>query len=102
MWLGGANRDPAQFAEPDQLNLRRRENRHLSFGHGIHFCLGAPLARVEGVFAFSTLLRRLQTLRLKTETLEWTPSQVLRRLRELPVTFLKRARSPLHTVSLQF
>jgi len=88
MCLGGANRDPAQFAEPDQLNLRRRENRYLSFGHGIHFCLGAPLARVEGEIAFSTLLRRLQTLRLETEALEWTPSRVFRGLRELPVTFV--------------
>jgi len=77
-----------EFAEPDQLNLRRRENRYLSFGHGIHFCLGAPLARVEGEIAFSTLLRRLQTLRLETEALEWTPSRVFRGLRELPVTFV--------------
>jgi len=50
--------------------------------------LGAPLARVEGEIAFSTLLRRFQTLRLETETLEWTPSQVFRGLRELPVTFV--------------
>lgn len=87
MCLGAANRDPTQFAEPDQLNLSRQENRYLSFGYGIHFCLGAPLARVEAEIAFSTLLRRLEAMRLETETLEWIPSQVFRGLRELAVIF---------------
>lgn len=87
MCLGAANRDPAQFAESDQLKLGRQENRHLSFGYGIHFCLGAPLARVEAEIAFSTLLRRLQAMRLETGTLEWVPSQVFRGLRELAVIF---------------
>ena len=87
MCLGGANRDPAQFAEPDRLDLHRQENRHLSFGQGIHFCLGAPLARVEAEIAFSTLLGRLQALHLDTEILEWQPSQVFRGLKELPVSF---------------
>jgi cytochrome P450 len=87
MCLGGANRDPAQFAEPDRLDLHRQENRHLSFGQGIHFCLGAPLARVEAEIAFSTLLGRFQALHLDTEVLEWQPSQVFRGLKELPVSF---------------
>ncbi len=87
MCLGAANRDPAQFPDPDQLNLRRRENRHLSFGYGIHFCLGAPLARVEAEIAFNTLLRRFQELRLETGILEWGPSLVFRGLRELPIAF---------------
>ncbi|MBO0783002.1 MAG: cytochrome P450 [Ktedonobacteraceae bacterium] len=87
--LGAANRDPAQFAEPDRLNLRRQENRHLAFGQGIHYCLGAPLARVEAEIAFSTLVRRLRSPRLaipETE-LEWSPSLVFRGLRSLPITF---------------
>ena len=87
MCLGAANRDPAQFPDPDQLNLRRRENRQLSFGYGIHFCLGAPLARVEAEIAFNTLLRRFQELRLETGILEWGPSLVFRGLRELPIAF---------------
>jgi cytochrome P450 len=87
MCLGAANRDPAQFSDPDQLNLRRTENRYLSFGYGIHFCLGAPLARVEAEIAFSTLLRHFKELRLETEVLEWVPSLVFRGLRELPIVF---------------
>jgi cytochrome P450 len=87
MCLGAANRDPAQFSDPDQLNLRRTENRYLSFGYGLHFCLGAPLARVEAEIAFSTLLRHFKELRLETEVLEWVPSLVFRGLRELPIVF---------------
>jgi cytochrome P450 len=67
MPLGAANRDPAQFADPDWLLLPRPENRHLSFGLGVHFCLGAPLARVEGEIAFSTLFKRSLHLRLETD-----------------------------------
>jgi cytochrome P450 len=85
--LGAANRDPAQFPEPDRLDLNRLENRHMSFGHGIHFCLGAPLARVEAEIAFNTLLRRFPGLRLETGELEWGPSIVFRGLRRLEVKF---------------
>ena len=87
MVLGAANHDPAQFADPDRLVLARPENRHLSFGLGIHFCLGAPLARVEGEIAFSTLFKRFQHLRLETGTPDWMPSLVFRGLQQLPVTF---------------
>jgi cytochrome P450 len=89
MLLGAANRDPAQFAHPDQLDLHRSENRHMAFGLGIHFCLGAPLARLEGEVAFNTLLRRLPDLQLATEEVEWTPSIAFRGLMELPVSFAK-------------
>ena len=58
MCTGAANHDPEQFSEPDRLRLDRPENRHLSFGLGIHFCLGAPLARLESEIAFHTLLAK--------------------------------------------
>ena len=85
MLLGAANHDPAQFSAPDQLNLSRPENRHLAFGLGIHFCLGAPLARVEGEIAFSTLVRRFPGLHLETEDIAWQPSVVFRGPKQLPI-----------------
>ena len=85
--LGAANRDPDQFPEPDRLDLGRRDNRHLAFGWGIHFCLGAPLARLEGQLAFATLLRRLPRLALATERVEWRQTATLRGLAALPVRF---------------
>ena len=85
--IGAANRDPAQFPEPDRLDLGRIDNRHIAFGFGIHFCLGAPLARLEGQVALGTLARRLPALALATDTVEWRESQVLRGLKALPVTF---------------
>lgn len=86
--LGAANYDPAQFADPDRLNLLRSENRHMAFGQGIHFCLGAPLARIEAEIAFSTLVRRLRDPQLVEGTeLEWSPSLVFHGLRSLPITF---------------
>jgi cytochrome P450 len=85
--VGAANRDPAHFADPDRLDLARADNRHLAFGFGIHFCLGAALARVEGQVAIATLLRRLPGLRLDIETPEWRESSVLRGLKALPVRF---------------
>lgn len=86
MLLGAANHDPEQFADPDRLMLPRTENRHLSFGLGVHFCLGAPLARVEGEIAFGTLFNRFPHLRLATDTVEWQPSIVFRGLTQLPVS----------------
>ena len=84
--IGAANRDPAQFPDPDRLDLGRVDNRHIAFGFGIHFCLGAPLARLEGQVALGTLARRLPALALATDTVEWRESQVLRGLKALPVT----------------
>ncbi len=83
--LGASNHDPAQFAQPDTLDLRRQENHHLAFGQGIHFCLGAPLARVEAEIAFGTFLRNFPNSGLGAETIEHFPSQVFRGLTALPV-----------------
>lgn len=69
--LGAANRDPAQFPDPDQLDIERQPNAHIAFGYGIHFCLGAPLARMEGNIAISSVLNRLPNIQLKGDTLEW-------------------------------
>jgi cytochrome P450 len=85
--LGAANRDPAQFAEPDRLDIRRRENRHIAFSHGAHFCLGASLARLEAQIAISTMIKRLPDLRLETEELTWREFFSLRGLVSLPVVF---------------
>lgn len=85
--LAAANRDPDCFPDPDQLDLRRTNNRHLSFGYGPHFCLGAPLARLEGEMAIGALIRRLPTLRLATETITWRPKPAFRGLEALPVTY---------------
>jgi cytochrome P450 len=86
-FIGAADRDPAQFPEPDRLDLSRADNRHIAFGWGIHFCLGAPLARVEGQIAIETLVRRLPRLELVTEAIEYRQSLTLRGLKELPVKF---------------
>jgi len=85
--IGAANRDPAMFPDPDRLDLARTDNRHLAFGGGIHFCLGAALARLEAQIAFGALVRRLPRLALATPTPEWRPAAVLRGLTALPVTF---------------
>ncbi|MEV5600201.1 cytochrome P450 [Streptomyces sp. NPDC052299] len=82
--FGSANRDPARFAAPDTLDLARRENPHITFGAGIHFCLGAPLARVELAASFGELLRKAPGLRLAAEP-EWNPGYVIRGLKELRV-----------------
>jgi cytochrome P450 len=82
--FGSANRDPAVFDRPDELDVGRDHNPHMSFGAGIHFCLGAPLARVELQVSFGTLLRRLPALELVDEP-EWKPNYIIRGLRELRV-----------------
>ena len=83
-----ADRDPDQFADPDKLDVTRTENAHLAFGHGIHYCLGAPLARLEGEIAIGTVLRRLPNLALAVpqEELEWQVAS-LRGPKRLPVSF---------------
>lgn len=87
--LASADRDASQFADPDTLDIERTNNRHLAFGHGIHFCLGAPLARLEGQIAISTLLRRMPKLQLAVPAAElvWRPGLLLRGLQQLPVAF---------------
>ena len=82
---GAANRDPEQFPDPDRLDVGRQENKHLAFGWGAHFCLGAPLARVEGRIAFSRLLDRFPNMHLKTEHIEWLENMSLRCPRSLRV-----------------
>ena len=86
VYLGAANRDPAQFPDPDRLDLTRSENRHLAFADGIHHCLGATLSRVEGQIAINTLVQRLPDLKLHTDSLEWRKNISLRGLKALPVT----------------
>jgi hypothetical protein len=83
--LGAANRDPAQFPQPDRLDIRRQPNPHLTFAHGIHFCVGAPLARLEGQIGFATLLRRFQRLELGDGALHWRAILAHRGLESLPV-----------------
>ena len=85
--IGSANRDEKVFENPDSLDITREPNKHLSFGQGVHFCLGAPLARVEAQIAVNTLLRRMPELRLRVspDSLRWRPSMILRGLDALPV-----------------
>jgi hypothetical protein len=85
--LAAANRDPEVFPEPDRFDVTRHPNRHLAFGHGIHYCLGAPLAVVEARVAFESLLRRMPEPEAAFEAPEWGPSFVLRSLKTLPVRY---------------
>ena len=85
--LAAGNRDPEQFPDPDHFDVGRQENRHLAFGLGAHFCLGAPLARVEGQVALEALARRVTELELAVEAPEYKENIVLRGLAALPVTF---------------
>lgn len=87
--LAAADRDPERFADPDRLDLSRGDNKHLGYGHGIHYCLGAPLARLEGQTALRTLLTRLPDLRLAVDPsdLRWRGGLIMRGLRTLPVRF---------------
>jgi cytochrome P450 len=84
--LGSANRDEAQFADADRLDIARNDSRHLAFGFGIHFCLGAPLARLEGAIAFRQLATRFLSLEV-AGTPEYRENIVLRGLKKLPLAF---------------
>lgn len=82
--LAAANRDPEQFANPDRLDVTRPDVRHLAFGHGLHFCLGALLACLEGALALEALLTRFPVLRL-AGPIQWGDNTVLRGPRTLPL-----------------
>jgi len=86
--MAAANRDPRRFDDPDRFLITRPPGKNLAFGHGIHFCLGAQLARIEAEIAISSLLRRLPDLRLDdAENPEWRPTFVLRGLKRLPASW---------------
>jgi cytochrome P450 len=85
--FAAANRDPEQFPAPAQLDIMRKPNRHLAFGHGLHYCVGAALARLEGQIAINAILSRLPEMRLENENLEWNRNLTLRGLKSLPIAF---------------
>jgi cytochrome P450 len=87
--LGSANRDETQFTQPEELDIARSLNRHVAFGQGIHVCLGAPLARLEGDIAFTSLLQRLPNLRLDAprDAITWRGNFSLHGINSLPVAF---------------
>jgi cytochrome P450 len=87
LFIAAANRDPAHFPDPDRLDITRAVHNHVAFGKGHHFCLGAPLARLEVQIAFTTIFRRLPNLRLETDHLEYRDNFNLRSLRSLPLRF---------------
>lgn len=83
--IGSANRDPDQFTNPERLEITRADNRHIAFGHGIHYCLGAPLARLEASVAVPLLLRRMPQMRLLASEPEHRDTIGFRGLKHLPV-----------------
>ena len=99
--LASANRDERQFDQPDRLDLSREPNRHLAFGQGVHFCLGAPLARLEGQIAINSLLRRIPDMRLgvSPQALRRRPGLVLHGWKSVPVAFSGRGAPALQTAN---
>jgi hypothetical protein len=85
LMLGSANRDALEFSNPDRLDIARSPNRHLAFSQGIHFCMGAPLARMEGQIAIRRIFERFPRVHLMEAELTWRPNVFLRGLRSLPV-----------------
>ena len=83
--LGAANRDPKQFKEPNQLDLKRLNNQHLAFSAGLHFCIGAQLARLEGQIALLNLVQRFPEMKLTGPRPEWASTFGFRGLKSLPV-----------------
>ncbi len=87
LFVGAANRDPEMFSDPDKFDITRKDSKYLSFGAGIHHCLGWSLAKTEGEIAFATLLKRLPNLKLKNDRVQFRPHPALRGLKELWVTY---------------
>jgi cytochrome P450 len=87
VWLASANRDESVFPNADQVDLNRKNMDHVAFGHGIHFCLGAPLARVEASITIKKLLERIKNIRLQSEDIELNQSTVTYSIKELPICF---------------
>ncbi|WP_270608152.1 cytochrome P450 family protein [Bacillus mobilis] len=87
--LASANRDETVFENPEVFDITRENNRHIAFGHGSHFCLGAPLARLEAKIAITTLFNRMPELQIKgnREDIKWQGNYLMRSLEELPLTF---------------
>jgi cytochrome P450 len=88
LMVAGANRDPEQFPDPERLDVRRGVTRHAGFGMGPHFCIGAPLAKMEGELALGTLIRRFPNLCLETEDLTWNENPTFHGLKSLPVKLI--------------
>ena len=86
-FISSANRDPNVFAEPGRFDITRQPNPHVAFGNGVHHCLGATLARVEGQEVFKALAERFPDLQIESEELEYQPSITFRSLKSLPVTW---------------
>jgi cytochrome P450 len=88
-FIAAANRDPAVFTNPDALDIERKDNRHLAFGYGPHFCIGGPLARLEGQVAINSILKRMPDIELACDvkSLQWEPLLALRKLKALPLKF---------------
>jgi cytochrome P450 len=90
-WMMSANRDPEVFSDPNRFDIQRNPNRHISFGAGVHFCLGAPLARLETRIALSTLFERLSNIqRVRTIPLEPIRHPIAYGMYHIPLTFRKR------------
>lgn len=89
-FIASANRDPKRFDDPDRFDITRHPNPHISFGNGIHLCLGAPLARIEAQETFKAMGHRFGTLHLETEHLEYAPAAHLRSLKALEISWSPR------------
>lgn len=88
-WIGSANRDERKFRDPDKFDIERKSNPHIAFGHGIHLCLGAPLARLEAKVALQLLAEKYSGVQLKVQEEELTPVKniVVGGVKHLPVEF---------------